>query len=108
MTNHNTQCINAREAMDEYHAEIQAGGEPDYPQWAADILDAPRRAENEVRLILSDNDAYKLAAYLRASPTSIIMQVAAAKIEELAATVETQRSVIEGLEFGQELRRRMK
>lgn len=28
----------AKEAMAEYDAQIRAGGEPVYPQWAADIL----------------------------------------------------------------------
>ena len=28
----------AQAALDEYHAQIRAGGEPHYPQWAANYL----------------------------------------------------------------------
>lgn len=35
----------ARLATDEYDAETMAGGEPTYPQWAADILSACERVE---------------------------------------------------------------
>lgn len=31
----------AQDAMDEYDAGIRAGGEPTYPQWAANILKEP-------------------------------------------------------------------
>lgn len=34
----------ALEALEEYNQGILSGGEPDYPQWAANILETTRRA----------------------------------------------------------------
>lgn len=41
----------ARHAMDEYNAAYEAGGELDYPAWAADVLKACEQAEELTRRI---------------------------------------------------------
>ena len=36
----------AQEALQEYHAAINAGGEPSFPQWADDLLEVCELAES--------------------------------------------------------------
>lgn len=43
----------AQHALAEYHAEISAGGEPHYPQWAADVLKACEEAERFTERVIA-------------------------------------------------------
>jgi hypothetical protein len=43
----------AQHALDEYHTQIKAGGEPHYPQWAADLLKAIEEAERFTERVIA-------------------------------------------------------
>lgn len=46
----------AEQALAEYHAEISAGGEPHYPQWAVDVLAACEEVERLTERVIARGD----------------------------------------------------
>jgi hypothetical protein len=52
----------ACDALLDYQKAIAAGGEPVYPQWANDILDVCRQAEQNIQFSYSRNCANGRAA----------------------------------------------